>query len=600
MGRPQLQPGQTLGSYRIVRKVGQGGMGEVYEAWDPDRHRRVAIKVLKTEPWADGNPDLETIERFRNEGRALARLRSENVVALFTVGEFHGRVFMAMEYVDGVPLDHFMMSHACALADLIELFRQMAQGLSAAHKSGILHRDLKPANVVIDRRMTAKLVDFGVAKIPDKFSLETSQGVVIGTVNYLSPEVAAGKPASQQSDIYSLGLVFFHMLTGVVPFVGRSNFETLEKIRTTYLVFGPRLQQLIPDGIKRIVDRMTHKAPNQRYSTAEEVLADLNQLSLAAVPVDLRESKASGFPIGNYTEVRKRCESLGFDSGEIRFVMAVAAGVEVETSRPLGEESTDKIEVRPVIEISEPSLSEGVRRYNKAKAVQANRVHAQQPNTTQYQIHTANESSSFASVLATILLGFSLYYAYQVARAHLPVLPSPGAAAAVREVAATSPATVGLRPLTPGTTLNFSGGLSWTVESLNADSAHWRTGDGGHERRSLSPFLPAFEAADLRTQISGDPLSLFPLSLGHTSTHRIQVQQGAKHWQYDQTCIVGRESRIDLQSGSFQVVQVECATTTGVRDVYLFAPSLGYWVERRRSSSAGQEVVQLTGYRLAP
>lgn len=368
--RSLIKPGDQLGPYKIVRKLGAGGMGIVWEAWEEELRRKVAIKVLSSE--ALSNPAL--IERFRGEGRALAMLKHPNVVLLYTLGFHDNAAFMALEYIEGKPLDHFLMSHPCGLQDILHLIEQMAEGLAAAHEAGVIHRDLKPANVIVDTRLNAKLIDFGIAKVYSEHqSYDTSAELVIGTANYLSPEVAAGRAATAQSDIYSLGLVLYYMLTGETPFIGRSNLETIEKIRTSSIAFSPRLQILLPERLKQMVAKMTAKIPSLRYASVREMLTDLRLINLETLPSDLRDSPDVRLPLANYSEVRKKCEAQGFDSAEMRFIINLSARIQLGNRAVIPDDATIKTERARLLKIQESSLQQAITRFQAARATVAGR-----------------------------------------------------------------------------------------------------------------------------------------------------------------------------------------------------------------------------------
>lgn len=626
-GRAQLQPGQMLGSYRIVRKIGHGGMGEVYEAWESELHRRIAIKILRVESLSDP----EMTERFRGEGRALARLKHENVVTLYTLGEFNGRIYMAMEYIDGVPLDHFLMSHACSLGDVLSLVRQLLEGLGAAHEAGIIHRDLKPANVVIDKAMRAKLVDFGIAKVHSERStgLETSREVIIGTVNYIAPEVGVGKPATIRSDIYSLGLVFFHMLSGMTPFIGRSNFETLEKIRTTALAFSPRLQNLIPQDVKRVVMKMTAKSPSMRYSSAQEALADLEKIDISKLPADLRQSTASGFPVVNYTEVRKRCETLGFDASELRFILAIASGIAVDQMDGGAEENmerTDKIDMRPLIEITEKSLNEAVMRFQRARStLVARRVDSPAASRVHYSPPQDDLAQSLVTAICVMLVFGSGFYLYRfmglrlqassnrtfsslaiTPRTSLPASASTPAVPAVATQETVKSKGAELTIPKPGFTYSYSlTGTSstetWTVKAGAAGHLIWENQSGDWESRTINPFLPPLEqhqaGRQILNQIGQDPIAIFPLTEGKQSiNHIIHTDETGRISEFDWRCQVGEENQLDLRAGQFETWSVTCEGGSLESRHFQFSPLLGHWVRAEESG----KVLELIGYSKAP
>lgn len=308
MSSLSLQAGQMVGPYRIVKKAGSGGMGEVYEAWDDNLKRPVAIKILSS----IHQKNKEVHERFLAEGRSLARVRHPNVVSLYLVGEHEGSPFMAMEFIDGMSLDEYMSVKPCGLKEILEIFQQILEGLSAAHAEAIIHRDIKPANIMVDKAGVAHLVDFGIAKShTDAQRPKTDQGIVLGTKSFLAPELLAGKASGPQSDIYSLGLVLHFMITAELP-------------RTEPGQQQKRVYELLPPGLKDLLAGMTQKSPELRYKTTREVLKDLNQVNLDDLHSDLIVENAKDLKIVNLEQVYAHCKKHGLDIAEARLVANLA------------------------------------------------------------------------------------------------------------------------------------------------------------------------------------------------------------------------------------------------------------------------------------
>jgi tRNA A-37 threonylcarbamoyl transferase component Bud32 len=350
-----LKPGDLVGPYKIVRKIGQGGMGEVYEAFEETLQRRIAVKILNHE--ASSRPDL--VRRFNAEGRALARLQHANIVRVYTLDEHNGQIFMAMEYIDGWALDEYLRTHYFGLHEIMRLARHLLEGLAAAHSAGIVHRDIKPQNIMVDRQLQTKLLDFGIAKLDeDNGGVNTKTGVMLGTLNYIAPEIFNGGSATKQSDIYSLGLVLYLMFTGKSPFTAKTRLEIVEKVASTKVTFGPESNAILPASLKRIIYRMIAKNPYERYQSARDALHDLERVNLNALPEDLRPSLSSHMNIEMPDTLRAKCVQLGLEYFEIRLVVCLAAEITLKGQGFAGQEH---------IVIGPQALTEAARRYVFAK-----------------------------------------------------------------------------------------------------------------------------------------------------------------------------------------------------------------------------------------
>jgi serine/threonine protein kinase len=296
----QLAPNSTLSHYRIISKLGAGGMGEVYLAQDTKLDRKVALKVLT----ADVASNRDRIQRFIREAKSAAALSHPNIAQIFEIGEHDGTHYIAMEYIDGVTLREKIHREKTELRKLLRYLQHVAEGLSKAHSSGIVHRDLKPDNIMITRDDHAKVLDFGLAKLnegrgdketgrlgeedptialsprrPVPPSLSTP-GMIMGTVGYMSPEQAQGKTneIDQRSDIFSFGCILFEAATGKKPFEGDSVIKSLHS-----LIYepAPQIKDLNPSApvdLQRIVRRCLAKDREARYQSIKEVAIELKDL----------------------------------------------------------------------------------------------------------------------------------------------------------------------------------------------------------------------------------------------------------------------------------------------------------------------------------
>src|ERR687885_1841955 len=262
------------GRYKILRKLGAGGMANVYLAEDQELGRRVAIKILN-ERHAN---DEQFVERFRREAKNAAGLSHANIVSIFDRGEAEGTYYIAMEYLDGRSLKEMITKRGPAPINVaVEYARQILAALRFAHRTGLVHRDIKPHNVLVDSEGRLKVTDFGIAR--SGTSQMTEEGSIIGTAQYLSPEQAKGAPVDQRSDLYSVGVVLYELLTGVVPFTGDTPVEIAMKHLSAMPEPPSSHRGEIPRELDKIVMRALAKDPHERYQTAEEMEGDLARVA---------------------------------------------------------------------------------------------------------------------------------------------------------------------------------------------------------------------------------------------------------------------------------------------------------------------------------
>ncbi|MEN3331800.1 MAG: eukaryotic-like serine/threonine-protein kinase, partial [Blastocatellia bacterium] len=300
--------GKIMLHYKIADRLGAGGMGEVYRAEDTRLGRQVALKFLPASYQYD--PDRRA--RFFREARAATAMRSPYVAAIYDIGEYDGAAFIAMEFVEGELLSVKLERGPLPIVDAIDIAMQVADALDEAHGLGIVHRDIKSANIMLTGRGLAKVLDFGLAKLTgpllpasDADSSETTTelghetviGVVAGTVSYMSPEQGLGRDVDHRSDIFSLGVVIYEMLTGRLPFSGASSTEIIDVIVHTEPPAIARFNYSVPHELERIVRKMLAKDPNYRYQSARELYIDLRNLQR-----DLQVNKQTGNISGPPTE----------------------------------------------------------------------------------------------------------------------------------------------------------------------------------------------------------------------------------------------------------------------------------------------------------
>ena len=295
MTEPELLIGQILSHYRILQKLGGGGMSVVYKAEDARLERKVALKLLPH----DLAHNEQALVRFRREAKAASALNHPNICTVYDIGEDKGKAFIVMEFLDGTVLKSLIGTNSIELDRLLEISRDIADALSAAHAKNIIHRDIKPENIFICDSGHLKVLDFGLAKIkaPDDKQGEaetltlTEAGLAMGTLPYMSPEQLRGRSVDHRTDIFSLGAVLYEMATGQRPFSGGTSLELSSSILRDTPKSVIELRPELPTGLHRIVDRCLSKEPTERYVSAQELRQALDLLrqqvssgSLTAVP----------------------------------------------------------------------------------------------------------------------------------------------------------------------------------------------------------------------------------------------------------------------------------------------------------------------------
>jgi eukaryotic-like serine/threonine-protein kinase len=316
------KPLKKIGRYKLLGELGRGAMGVVYKAEDPNLDRVVALKTIILDKDADGRAEYQ--KRFMLEAKAAGKLNHPNIVTTFDFGEVDGVAYLAMELLEGTDLRKRVQQGAIPAVEAVEIACQVAEGLAYAHHRGVVHRDIKPGNIMLPDRGAAKIMDFGLARmrVADH---KTSTGIVLGTPRYMSPEQITGQPVDQRSDIFSLGIVLWEMLTGKRLFSGTEMHQVSHSITHDEHEPPTRVNPDLPAMLDFVVARALKKDPTVRYQDADEMAADLHT---CLAELQAREGTSDEAGEGSKTQ------KLNAD-GEPTIVGPPAAAIATDTRLPV-------------------------------------------------------------------------------------------------------------------------------------------------------------------------------------------------------------------------------------------------------------------------
>ncbi|MBF0196618.1 MAG: protein kinase [Planctomycetes bacterium] len=345
----KLRIEKFIGKFQIVSPIGSGGMGDVHKAYEPNLNRYVAVKILKKE-FAN---DKEFRARFISEAKSIAQINSPNVVQVYDFGEEAGNLYLAMEYIQGVTLSNYPISDRSDPEVILPIFKQLLYGMQIAHKEGIIHRDIKSSNIMIDKNNIVKILDFGLAKSTAIDCNHTMPGTILGTVAYMAPEVACGETATKSSDIYSLGIVLYELITGRLPYHADTPLKTIDIIKSGRVTFNDENQKQIPKLLRNLVLNMCHKNPEERYEDISQIIKGIESNKTTEVEDSTVPSEEA--------EIEMMLQKAKVHQNETPQIMELARKIEEERAQELGCQTL--INIGEEMSLSSSSVKEAIQRH---------------------------------------------------------------------------------------------------------------------------------------------------------------------------------------------------------------------------------------------
>ena len=346
----ELTPGSTFAKrYQIIEELGKGGMGRVYKVLDKEIGEKVALKLLNPEIAAES----KTIERFRNELKTARQISHKNVCRMYHLSKEEGAPYIIMEYVRGEDLKSMIrMMGRLSPGQTVSIAKQVCEGLSEAHRLGVIHRDLKPQNIMIDRNGDVKIMDFGIARTLQAKGI-TGEGIMIGTPEYMSPEQAEGKEADERADIYALGIILFEMLAGRVPFEGETPLSIALKHKTEAPPDPRKINAQIPDDLAGLILRCLEKEKGKRYQSAQELLGEFTKIEKGIPTAEKVLPKQKSLTSKELTvKLKHRWRAIAAVAAVA--VIAAAAVLYFSRGKPVSTAQTNRLVVLPFENLGPP------------------------------------------------------------------------------------------------------------------------------------------------------------------------------------------------------------------------------------------------------
>lgn len=641
------KPGESIGAFTVLSPIGSGGMGQVFLCRDLTLNRNVAVKVIGKELHRD--PAMHA--RFLQEGRLLAQVHHPNITAIYSLGEDDTCVFIAMEHVEGESLHTLIRECRINYREMIDVIRGAALGLQAAHDRGIVHRDIKPANILVDRYGSAKIIDFGIAKaLYSENDVETEVGTLIGTLNYMAPELLSGTAPNTRTDVYALGLVLAEMLTGTTPFAATSRLQVLENIRIHNLGLPRRSEPQLPTGFREVILRATNLDPLQRIGRMAEFVEALSKIDVSR----LQPSFCRPLMREDFGDIDSTIELLKASKLE-RAEWPLALSHALTSWNRSAEPQTTVTEQNLPTGLLAAAIAEVEHRREKLRSGTKGDLDLRKaaPGSGSFKNPAMAQSTSstgpFVALFAIVLLAVGILawktknphaaaLVKRVAEFKLPadsVQRNPSAQAVVAEPPPVAPKTEDLdmvprpnpklglelqflksnflesgrfRPINMSAKLVAfeSGDLKWeyrdrslTGEPIGPPYLIWHRPSGFIASITKTKDAPGFGTSLLT--LFGDPAALFPLKKGKTNSFENFgiAQQLNQPFRGNFVCVVGGQEEVEIALGKKRTTRIECAITGSKPDVHYYSPEFHVSILQRYhrvpgyGRSAGEQMVKL-------